>query len=163
MLFSHFDGLIDEWQYAIAPRKIKLKWFQIRRLYRIIATNVVLVHTGIKNNITRSFCRKERDYINHIFWSCTYVKSFWEQFQTAINAGCWCLHSVNMLCGLGEYWLYCLAPLIWLFCAQKLFLVFFLFFFLLNNKQIIIPVISIAPYLIDKGEHTALYKINKNV
>ena len=28
---------------------------------------------------------------------------------------------------------------------------------------IIIAVIAIAPYLIDKGEHTALYKINKNV
>ena len=28
---------------------------------------------------------------------------------------------------------------------------------------IIITVISIAPYLTDKGEHTALYKINNNV
>ena len=28
---------------------------------------------------------------------------------------------------------------------------------------IIIVVLSIAPYLIDKGEHIVLYKINKNV
>ena len=28
---------------------------------------------------------------------------------------------------------------------------------------IIIAVIAIAPYLIDKGDHTALYKINKNM
>ena len=27
----------------------------------------------------------------------------------------------------------------------------------------IIPVISVAPYVTDKGEHTALYQINKNV
>ncbi|MCB4755380.1 MAG: hypothetical protein LGB52_07345, partial [Sulfurovum sp.] len=28
---------------------------------------------------------------------------------------------------------------------------------------IIIAVISVGPYLTDKGEHTALYKLNKNV
>ena len=31
------------------------------------------------------------------------------------------------------------------------------------STKIIITVISIAAYLTDKGEHTALYKINKNV
>ena len=43
---------------------------------------------GTENNITCSFCRQDRDSINHIFWSCTYVRSFWEQFQTVLNAGC---------------------------------------------------------------------------
>ena len=25
---------------------------------------------------------------HHIFWSCIYVRSFWEQFQNVLNAGC---------------------------------------------------------------------------
>ena len=32
-----------------------------------------------------------------------------------------------------------------------------------NKIVIIIAVISIVPYLTDKGEHTTLYKINNNV
>ena len=43
---------------------------------------------GIENDITCSFCRQDRDSVNHIFWSCTYVRSFWEQFQIVVNAGC---------------------------------------------------------------------------
>ena len=69
-------------------QEIKLKWFQIRLIHRIIATNIVLMHMGIENDITCSFCRQDRDSINHIFWSCTYVRSFWEQFQIVLNAGC---------------------------------------------------------------------------
>ena len=37
-------------------QEIKLKWFQIRLVHRIIATNVVLMHMGIENDITCSFC-----------------------------------------------------------------------------------------------------------
>ena len=44
--------------------------------------------SSIENDTTCSFCRKERDSVNHIFWSCTYVGSFWEQFQVAVHAGC---------------------------------------------------------------------------
>ena len=69
-------------------QEIKLKWFQIRLVHRIIATNVVLMHMGIENDITCSFCRQDRDSVNHIFWSCTHVRSFWEQFQIVLNAGC---------------------------------------------------------------------------
>ena len=68
-------------------QEIKLKWFQIRLVHRIIAINVVLMHMGIENDITCSFCRQDRDSINHIFWSCTYVRSFLEQFQIVLNAG----------------------------------------------------------------------------
>ena len=67
---------------------MKLKWFQIELVHRLTATNVVLAHMGIETDITCSFCRKERDSINHIFWSCTYVSSFREQFQIVLNAGC---------------------------------------------------------------------------
>ncbi|WP_419609554.1 reverse transcriptase family protein [Thiolapillus sp.] len=66
-------------------REIKLKWFQIRLVHRILATNVVLMHMGVENDITCSFCKKERDAINHIFWRCDSIKPFWEQLQIALN------------------------------------------------------------------------------
>ena len=47
-------------------QEIKLKWYQIRLVHRIIATNIVLMHMGIENDITCSFCRQDRDSINHI-------------------------------------------------------------------------------------------------
>ena len=46
------------------------------------------MHMGIENDITCSFCRQDRDSVNHIFWSYTYVRSFWKQFQIVLNAGC---------------------------------------------------------------------------
>ena len=36
-------------------------------VHRIIATNIVLMHMGIENDITCSFCRQDRDSVNHIF------------------------------------------------------------------------------------------------
>ena len=52
-------------------QEIKLKWFQIRLVHRIIATNVVLMYMGIENDTTCSFCRQDRDSVNNIVWSCT--------------------------------------------------------------------------------------------
>ena len=66
-------------------------------VHRIIATNVVLMHMGIENGITWSFCRQDRDSINHIFWSCTHVRSFWEQFQIVLNAGCSNVHQLHLM------------------------------------------------------------------
>ena len=40
---------------------------------------------GVENDITCSFCKKERDAINHIFWRCDSIKPFWEQLQIALN------------------------------------------------------------------------------
>ena len=69
-------------------QEIKLKWFQIRLVHRTLATNIVLMHMGIENDINCSFCRRERDSVNQFFfWRCVYVKSFWEQFQTTLNTG----------------------------------------------------------------------------
>ena len=65
--------------------EIKLKWFQIRLVHRILATNVVLMHMGVENDITCSFCKKEQDAINHIFLRCASIKPFWELLQMAMN------------------------------------------------------------------------------
>ncbi|WP_419598529.1 hypothetical protein, partial [Thiolapillus sp.] len=62
--------------------------FQIRLVQRILATNVVLAHMGVEKDVTCSFCGKERDAIEHIFWRCEHVKRFWEQLQTVVNNAC---------------------------------------------------------------------------
>ena len=51
-------------------QEIKLKWFQIRLVHRILATNIVLMHMGIENDINCSFCRRERDYQSHFLEMC---------------------------------------------------------------------------------------------
>ena len=68
-------------------QEIKLKWFYIRHVHRILATNIVLMHMGIENDINCSFCRRERDSINQIFFRFVYVKSFWKQLQTTHSTG----------------------------------------------------------------------------
>lgn len=65
--------------------EIKLKWFQISPVHRILATNVVLTHTGVENDVACLFRRKERDAVEHIFWRCDNVRRFWEQLQTEVN------------------------------------------------------------------------------
>ena len=106
-------------------QEIKLKRFQIRLVHKIIATSVVLMHMGIENDITCSFCRHDRDSINHMFWSCTYVRSFWEQFQTVLNAGCSNATSVTLnenivLFGHDIHFISNqITSLIWLFCKQS--------------------------------------------
>ena len=48
-------------------QEIELKWFQIRHVHTILATNIVLMRMGIQNDINCSFCRWERDYQSHFF------------------------------------------------------------------------------------------------
>ena len=54
---------------------MKLKWFQIRQVQRILATNVVLAHMGVEKDVTCSFCGKERDAIEHIFFEMPACKT----------------------------------------------------------------------------------------
>ena len=51
-------------------QELKLKWFQIRLVHRILAINIVLMHMGIENDINCCFCRRERDYQSHFFEMC---------------------------------------------------------------------------------------------
>ena len=61
-------------------QEIKLKWFQISLVHRILATNIVLIHMGIENDINCCcFFVDGKETINHIFWRCVYVV-FWGTF-----------------------------------------------------------------------------------
>ena len=43
-------------------QETKLKWFQIRLVHGILATNIVLMYMDNENDINCSFCRRERGY-----------------------------------------------------------------------------------------------------
>ena len=66
-------------------KEVKLKWLQMRIIHRILATNVILAKMKITENDKCSFCQKERDSIQHIFWQCEHTKRFWVQFEVLLK------------------------------------------------------------------------------
>jgi hypothetical protein len=66
------------------------KWFQIRIVHRIIATNVILKEMGVTTSDKCSFCNPWlKDSIVHLLWNCDIVKIFWQSFETSwINVHC---------------------------------------------------------------------------
>ena len=57
----------------------KLKWFQLRLLYRILPTNRYLNLMNIKEHDTCKFCDTHRETIEHLFWDCNVVTDFWNE------------------------------------------------------------------------------------
>lgn len=69
-------------------QEISLKWFQLRIIQRIIATNIVLKEIGVTDDIMCSFCKNSRDSIEHMFWRCEIAQRFWICLQNLINEKC---------------------------------------------------------------------------
>ena len=61
---------------------VKLRWFQMRLLYRILPTNRLLYIKHIKNNALCNFCNVEEQNLDHLFWECPYVVHFWNYLYT---------------------------------------------------------------------------------
>ena len=77
-------------------KEIKLRWFQLRLIHRILATNVVLHGMGIKDTDVCSFCKQVKDSLQHMFWDCDIVGHFWQLFQTTINTICTQTNSIEL-------------------------------------------------------------------
>ena len=56
----------------------KLKWFQIRLLYRVLPTNRFLFLRKIKNSETCDLCQNDVETLEHMFFDCDIVKIFWQ-------------------------------------------------------------------------------------
>ena len=69
-------------------KDIKLRWFQIRIVHRILATNIILKEMGIMENNKCTFCKQERDSIEHFLWKCHHVKHFWTNFEKLLHDKC---------------------------------------------------------------------------
>ena len=76
--------------------EIKLKWFQIRIIHRILPTNVVLFCMGVKTDSRCSFCHHEKDSLVHVLWRCTRVNTFWTQLQQLIRDKCSNIATFNL-------------------------------------------------------------------
>ena len=75
------------------PYKVKLKWFQIRLLHRILATNTVLKEVGVAQDVLCNFCNLERDSIQRCMWRCQHVKLFWNKIEGFICDHCNNVHN----------------------------------------------------------------------
>ena len=51
-------------------QEMKLKWFQIRLLHRILTTNIVFLKKGITQSVLCDFCNLERDSLQHCMCGC---------------------------------------------------------------------------------------------
>ena len=82
-----FDLSDAEWENIFSlPFKLtqntKLQWFQFRINHKILATNLFLHKIKkIDTNIC-TFCIKEIETIEHIFWECEVVQGLSEAFST---------------------------------------------------------------------------------
>ena len=65
--------------------EVKLKWFQIRLVHRILATNVTLKRMKVTNNEKCTFCNTHNETIPYLFRSCDIVHRFWLMFETFVN------------------------------------------------------------------------------
>ena len=74
--------------YYFFNKDIKLKWLQIRTVHQILATNIVLMKMGIVNCSKCTFCKDDKDSIDHIFWECSCIKRFWQILDSKLNTKC---------------------------------------------------------------------------
>jgi hypothetical protein len=59
----------------------KLRIFQFKLLYKILATNRMLFIWGIQSSQLCRFCCEETESLDHLFWYCPFVACFWTQVQ----------------------------------------------------------------------------------
>ena len=69
-------------------KEIKIRWFQIRITHRILATNSTLLYMGLTGSNVCTFCKTCQENIQHIFWRCEVVQSFWQQLEIALRDNC---------------------------------------------------------------------------
>ena len=60
---------------------VKLRWFQMRLLYRVLPTNRLLHIKRIKDNDMCNFCQTTIQTIPHLFWDCPHVVIFWRNLN----------------------------------------------------------------------------------
>ena len=65
-------------------QEMKLKWFHIRLLHRILTTNIVFLKKGITQSVLCDFCNLERDSLQHCVWGCEHIKSFGNELERFI-------------------------------------------------------------------------------
>ena len=71
------------------------RWFQLRILHRIIATQNYLFKINLVNDNLCSFCKNETESILHLFWECVYTQMFWADVHIWLYINCIHLYNFN--------------------------------------------------------------------
>ena len=64
----------------------KMRSFQFKILQRILTTNKFLKICKIKEDNSCSFCQAEIETLEHLFWECSLVKSFWDKLSNRLSS-----------------------------------------------------------------------------
>ena len=65
----------------ISSIDVKLRNFQYKYIFRIIPTNKRLFIQNIVNSNLCDFCSMHIETIQHLFWECNYVQTFWNKLH----------------------------------------------------------------------------------
>ena len=60
----------------ITLRETKIQYFQFKFLHRLLATNRLLFLMGKKDSQICTFCHRDPETIEHLFWECPMTSSF---------------------------------------------------------------------------------------
>ena len=71
-----------------STRDTQLRWFQSRLLHRLLPTKRYLHKCKIEDSPLCVFCHQEEETINHLFWQCDIVQTFWGQLLSLIQFHC---------------------------------------------------------------------------
>ena len=66
-------------------KEVKLKWFQVRLMTRILGTNIALYGMRLRADNLCTFCLEERETIEHIFTECNVVWMFLTNLKTKLT------------------------------------------------------------------------------
>ena len=75
-------------------QEIKLRWFQMRIVHRILAANIILKEIGVVASNICTQCNNEKDSILHAFWECNISKVFGNDFLEFLHTNC--VHAHNL-------------------------------------------------------------------
>ena len=81
---NNFQGLDWKKIYTICHKTTldtKLRWFQLRLLYRILPTNRFLFLRKIKTSEICDLCKNGIESIEHMFFDCPIVYNFWQKLK----------------------------------------------------------------------------------
>jgi hypothetical protein len=73
---------------------VQLRWFQLRVLNRILPTEKYLHTCKIVDSPLCKFCLREDQTIEHLFWKCPVVKTFWDSLLVVLKDKC--VHADNL-------------------------------------------------------------------
>ena len=66
----------------------QLKWFQARIIHRILPTKKYLHLCKLTHSPLCVFCDSHVETLNHLFWDCNFVQSFWKDLIKTLKEKC---------------------------------------------------------------------------